>query len=247
MIDLHSHILPKVDDGVRSLHHARELAARAAAEGIEAIAATPHVRNDYPTTAERMEHGVEELRADFGAAGIRIKVLHGAEIALDRLPDISPDELRRFTLAQTGRYVLLECPYSGSPVALMPAIRALTGQGVTPLIAHPERNPQVQARPARLDALVESGALVQLTAASIDGRLGRRSRAAAFDLLRRGLAHVMASDAHGPHLRGAGLASAAEALGDQAVADYLTTESPHAIVAGEAVKPPPRLRRRRFI
>lgn len=247
MIDLHSHILPEVDDGVRTLEQAHELARQAAAEGIEAIAATPHVRNDYPTTAERMERGVRELRADFAAAGIPIQVLHGGEIALDRLGDIPPDELRRFTLAQTGRYLLLECPYSGSPIALTPAVRALTAEGLTPLIAHPERNPEVQARPARLEALVELGALVQVTAASVDGRLGRPSRAAAFALVRGRLAHVVASDAHGPHVREAGLTAAAEALGDEALAHYLATESPRAIVAGETVRPPPRLRRRRFV
>ncbi|HEV2713580.1 MAG TPA: CpsB/CapC family capsule biosynthesis tyrosine phosphatase [Gaiellaceae bacterium] len=247
MIDLHAHILPKVDDGVRSLTEARYLAQQAAAEGIEAITATPHVRSDYPTTAERMEHGVEELRADFAAAGIAVQVLHGGEIALDRLGEIPLDELRRFTLAQSGRYLLLECPYTGSPIALAPAIRALRAAGLTPLIAHPERNPEVQARPARLEALVELGALVQLTAASVDGRLGRSSRTAAFKLVRRGLAHVVASDAHAPEIREGGLAAAVEAFGDEALARYLVTETPQAIVAGEAVHPPPRLRRRRFL
>ena len=69
MIDLHAHILPGFDDGVRSLEEARELAREAQAEGVTAIAATPHVRDDYPTSPERMERGVEALRktAEIGA------------------------------------------------------------------------------------------------------------------------------------------------------------------------------------
>jgi protein-tyrosine phosphatase len=246
VIDLHSHILPAVDDGVRSLEDARELARRAAGEGIEAIAATPHVRNDFPTTAERMERGVAELRADFAASGIQVQVLHGGEVALDRLGDIPAQDLRRFTLAQTGSYLLLECPYTGSPLVLTPAVRGLKAAGMTPLIAHPERNPEVQDRPGRLEALVELGALVQLTAASVDGRLGRPSRTAAMDLIKLRLAHVVASDAHAPHVREGGLAAAAEALSDERLAHYLVIETPKAIVAGETVRPPPRHRGRRF-
>jgi protein-tyrosine phosphatase len=246
VIDLHSHILPGLDDGARSIEEARALARLAAAEGVEAIAATPHVRGDFPTTAEQMERGVADLRADFEAAGIAMRVLHGGEIALERLDELSREELERFTLAQTGRYLLLETPYFGSPLALAPAVRSLRASEVTPVVAHPERNGDVQRNPRLLETLVELGALVQLTAASLDGRFGRRTRKTAQVLLTLRLAHMIASDAHGPELRQAGLSAAVAAVGDDAVAHYLVEEVPHAVSTGLPVRPPPRLRGRRL-
>jgi protein-tyrosine phosphatase len=241
VIDLHSHVLPGLDDGVRSLDEALDLARQAAAEGIVGLAATPHVREDYPTTADQMEAGVEELRRAVGEAGIPIEILHGAEVAVDLLSSVS-DELERLTLAQSGKYLLLEMPYSGSPVLLEPSIKALLARGVTPILAHPERNPDVQDRPERMRSLVELGALLQVTASSIEGRFGKNVLTAAERLLRLGLVHLLAGDAHGPHLREGGLASAASALDDPALARYLTVEVPTAIVAGEELAP---LRRRR--
>jgi protein-tyrosine phosphatase len=234
-----------VDDGARSLEEARAIASAAAGEGVTAIAATPHVREDYPTSADRMEQEVEGLRTDFAAEGLPVEVLMGGEVDVDLLASLSPDDVRRFTLAQTGRYLLLEFPYFGWHAALEPAVHRLLRAGVTPLLAHPERNRAVQEDPARLVPLVEAGALVQITASSLDGSLGRSARAAGRRLLELGLGHVLASDAHGPHLaREAGLGTAAAELGDDGLARYLTEEAPAAIVSGEPVPPPPRSRRR---
>jgi protein-tyrosine phosphatase len=246
VIDLHSHILPGLDDGVESPEEARELARLSAGEGIEAIAATPHVRGDFPTTVEQMEQGVAAVRADLAEAGIELEVLHGGEIALERLGELTPDDLERFTLAQTGRYLLLETPYFGSPLALVPAVRSLRDSGLTAVVAHPERNADVQRRPQLLESLVELGALVQITAASLDGRFGKPSRSAAKQLLRQRLGHLIASDAHGPRLRDAGLSAAVEAVGDAGLAHYLVDEVPRAIVLGAPVRPPPRLPGRRL-
>jgi protein-tyrosine phosphatase len=241
VIDLHSHILPGVDDGARTLAEARELARSAVADGVDAIAATPHVRADFPTTPDVMEEGVAELRADFHEKGIPLQVLHGGEIDLDLLWAIPPGELARLTIAQTGRYLLLEFPYRSWPLALDSAVSGLVKQGITPLLAHPERNPEVQERPARIESLVEAGALVQVTGASLDGRLGRASQLTAKRLLELGLVHTLASDAHGPHIREGGLAAAAEAVGDDTLARYLTREAPAAIVAGGPVPPVPQV------
>jgi protein-tyrosine phosphatase len=239
VIDLHSHILPGVDDGARTLGEARELARRAASEGITAIAATPHVRDDYPTTCEQMESGVTALREDFAAEGIPLEVLPGGEIELSLLWQLVPDELERFSLAGTRRYVLVEFPYWGWPRGLDLAISLLLGRGLRPVLAHPERNPDVQDRPERLLAAVEAGALVQVTAASLDGRLGAAARVAGERLLELKLVHLLASDAHGPHVREAGLSAAAEALHDPELARYLTVEAPATIASGGEVPAPP--------
>jgi protein-tyrosine phosphatase len=234
VIDLHTHVLPGLDDGARSPEEARALALDAAGQGVSVLAATPHVRDDYPTTPDEMEEAVAEVRADFANHGVPVEVLHGAEVDLSLLWAIPPEELRRLTIAQTGRYLLLEFPYRGWPFALDTAVRRLVELGVVPLLAHPERNPDVQDRPDRLRALVDAGALVQVTAASLEGSRDRAAQAAALRLLDLGLAHVLASDAHGTHIAREGMAAAAATL-DPELARYLTVEVPAAIIAGEPV------------
>ena len=246
MIDLHTHILPDIDDGVATMEDACELARRSAADGVTAIAATPHVRDDYPTTAAQMEAAVGALRAELRAAGIAVEILPGAEIALDRLDTLDRDELRRFSLAQSRRYLLIEFPYVGWPLALETSLWKVRAAGLVPILAHPERNRDVQEHPDRLAPIVAAGALVQITAASLDGRLGRSPRRAARALLASGTAHVLASDAHGTDVREAGLTEAVAAVDDGALARYLTEEAPAAIVAGDAVPPPPRRQSRRL-
>lgn len=245
MIDLHAHILPALDDGAETLEDSRAIARAAATEGVEAIAATPHVRHDYPTTVEQMEAGVDELRADFERADIPVRVLHGGEIALEQLVGLEPETRARFTLGQTGVYLLLEFPYSGWPLGLDQEIFSLRAAGLTPVLAHPERNREVQAAPERLAELVRLGAAVQLTAASLDGRLGKSSRNSCFRLLELGLVDVLASDAHTPAIREAGLAAAVDALRDEGLARHLTEDAPRAIVAGEELPERPAYRRRR--
>jgi protein-tyrosine phosphatase len=109
----------------------------------------------------------------------------------------------------------------------------MLGRGIVPLLAHPERNASVQDRPDVLEPLVAAGALVQVTAASVDGRLGAAPQVAAQALIDRGLVHVLASDAHAPQVRATGLAGAVAALGDPALARRLTVDVPAAVVAGE--------------
>jgi protein-tyrosine phosphatase len=242
VIDLHSHILPGVDDGARTLEEARDLGRLAAEDGVEAITATPHVRADFPTSVERMERGVQELRGDFARHDVPVRILEGGEISLDLLWEVPHDDLVRFTLAQTGRYLLLEFPYRGWPLALESAVPALVDGGLTPLLGHPERNPDVQDHPERLGSLVEAGALVQVTAGSLAGSLDRSSQATAQKLIRLGLVHVLASDSHGPHIREGGMAAAAEAVGDPELARYLTQEAPAAIIAGNSLPAAPPFR-----
>ena len=126
------------------------------------------------------------LREDFMEQGIPVEVLHGGEIDLGRLGTLDDDDLRRFSLARSERYLLLEFPYSGWPSALEETVYGLGLRGFTPLLAHPERNREVQADPGRLAEAVRLGALVQLTAASVDGRIGRSSQKAAQRLLAEG-------------------------------------------------------------
>jgi protein-tyrosine phosphatase len=247
MIDLHSHILPGVDDGPATLEESLELARSAAADGIRVIAATPHVRDDYPTTPTTMERLLAELRAAIQGEGIPIDVRPGGEIAIDWLDRLSDEDLVRFGLGGSPHYLLVEFPYAGWPLSLHEWVFRLVTRQITPVIAHPERNADVQANPDELRPLVDAGALVQITAASLDGRIGRSSKAAAIGLIERGLAHLLASDAHTPDVREAGLKAAAEAVGDAALARWMTLEMPMAIVTDAPLPRRPASRKRGFL
>ena len=120
----------------------------------------------------------------------------------------------------------------------------MRAQGFVPLLAHPERNRDVQERPERLRPLVETGTLVQVTSASLEGRLGRSSRDTALELIRRDLAHVVSSDAHTAEVRAYGLRAGLEAVGDAALARWLSTDVPAALLAGAELPARPRRRRR---
>jgi len=244
VVDLHSHILPGLDDGARSLEESVEIAIAAARDGTTVMAATPHVRDDYPTAAQRMERLVLELDWILRKRGIGLHLLGGAEIAIPRLQTLSDEELHQFALAGNPHYLLVEFPYHGWPLSLETEIWNLKRRGITTVIAHPERNPQVQEAPARVGSLVAAGALVQLTAASVDGRLSRQSRKTAHELIAAGHAHLIASDAHWPGLRRAGTSSAAAALRNPELAHWLTQGVPAAIVQDLPIPERPRGRQR---
>ena len=245
MIDLHTHVLAGVDDGPATIAESLEMLADCVRSGVQAVAATPHVRDDYPTTAAVMEHGVATLRREAEAESIRFEILTGGEISLDRLSTTPTAELRRFGLGGNSRYLLVEFPYHGWPLNLAEQLAALRSNGFRAVLAHPERNDQVQAAPARLEPLVDNGALIQLTAASVAGMLGRDTHATALRLLELGLAHLVASDVHARGAR-AGLAAAVKEIPDELVAQWLTTDVPQAIVSDYPIPLRPVGRRRRL-
>lgn len=235
MIDLHSHVLFGIDDGPDELEGSVAICRAAAAEGTTVIAATPHVRRDHPTTPELMEDRLEEVRL---AVGHLIRVVPGGEVALEEL-DRPQEELRRYALAGNPRYLLVETPYTGWPLDFADRIFRLAVTGVTAVVAHPERNAEAQNRPELLDPLLAAGALMQLTAASVEGRGGDRSKAMARLMIDRGLAHLIASDGHEASVRAVGLAGAAAAIGDDELARWLTVGVPGAIVDGTELPPRP--------
>jgi protein-tyrosine phosphatase len=242
VIDLHSHILPGVDDGARSIEDSVEIARAAVAEGIDVLAATPHVRDDYPTSAETMESLVDEVRRALAQERVPLDVRKGGELSLEFL-GLPEDELRRYGLAGNPGYLLVEFPYYGWPLGLPQAVFRLRTLGITTVLAHPERNAEVQASPDRLRPLVEAGLLVQVTSASLDGRMGRGARTCGLALVEQELAHLLASDAHSVDVRALGMRLATEAMGDEGLAHWLTTDVPAAIVAGSELPPRPRKRR----
>lgn len=240
MIDLHSHVLPGLDDGAATLEEALGICRAAAEDGIEVLAATPHVRDDWPTTPEQMESALAALQ---DAAGDIVRLVPGGEIDLGEI-DRPLEELHRFALAGNPRYLLVETPYMGWPLDMGERLFSLRASGITPVLAHPERNSDVQLRPELLEPIVATGTLVQLTAGAVDGSLGSRNQSCAQTLIDRGLAHLIASDAHAPSIRTIGMSAAAAAVGDDALAAWLTDGVPRAIVEGTRLPPRPERPRR---
>lgn len=213
------------------------MARSAVEDGIRVLAATPHVRDDYPTSAAEMEAALSELRQVVREAGLELELLPGGELSLAHLARLEPEpaELRRFGLGGSDTWLLFEFPYAGWPLGLLQHAVRLAGEGFQLVLAHPERNQEVQTRPERLREFVDVGMLVQLTAAAVDGRLGRHARDTSFAMLELGLAHLLASDAHAPSIRAIGLSAAVEAIGDPGLTRWLTVDVPAALIASAPI------------
>jgi protein-tyrosine phosphatase len=235
MIDLHSHILHGLDDGARTLDDALAMARVAVADGITLIAATPHCPDSIASRAYSValvRERLRELRAALRDAQIALEVVEGTELcyAADLPRRLHAGELLAYGGAGA---VLLECSGVEIPAALPEVIFGLQATGHRVVLAHPERLRDVQRRPALLAPLAERGALVQITAAALVGRHGEAQRAAAEALLRAGLAHIIASDAHSPALRPPVLSEArarAAALLGEPAADLLVRDIPRAVL-----------------
>ncbi len=209
VIDLHTHVLPGIDDGAETLAEAVELCRLAAEDGCTALVATPHRRRDewHDRPQAELERLLDEVRA---AVGERPRLLLGGEVRVDS--DLARDlDLpgRGGTLPLAGsRYLLLELEPRGfgpDPAAL---VAELGAAGWRPIVAHPELTPSLVREPELVDRLAAAGALFQLTAASVAGDFGRLPRERALELLEAGHAHFVASDAHRPDWRPTGLSRA---------------------------------------
>jgi protein-tyrosine phosphatase len=227
------------------MREAIDLAAAAVRDGITTIAATPHVSHRYPTSAADMERAVLDVVAALQDNGIGLNVLPGGELTIERASRMSIDERLRFGLGGRPEYLLVEFPYHGWPMDLGVLVDTLRRQGITVVIAHPERSAEVRADPERVRPLVEGGALVQVTASSLDGQAGRETRTATMALIQEGLAHLIASDAHSPDVRRVGMSGAARAVGEPRLARWLTSDVPGSLVSGERIPPRPHSRVRR--
>ncbi|MBI2690725.1 MAG: tyrosine protein phosphatase [Solirubrobacterales bacterium] len=241
MIDLHIHLLPGIDDGPADVAGTVELARACVADGVQAVAATPHVSAKYQTTPARMRQGVEEARIAIKAAGVPLKVYAGAEVAIDQMARLSNEDLRGLTLGPTEGFILLETPYAAWPMELETQVGRLAMLGIRGILAHPERSAGVQGPGGieKLERAVSRGLYTQVTAGSLVGRFGRTARNTANELLQRELVHVISSDSHNVDRRPPRMAEAAADVGDPELAKWLTTDAPLAIVRGERLPPRP--------
>ena len=245
MYDLHCHILPAIDDGSKKLADSVEFARLAASEGIHKVVATPHIRaGSYENTRGGIEERLGELRKTLRDQAIDVEIVLGAEVYLspDVVDGVIAGELP--TYGGSGKYFLFELPDFFMQRQVEEYVFRLRTAGITPIIAHPERNPQLMNRREHLDNLVRMGSVLQITAMSVTGRFGKEARKAADELLDRHLVHIVASDAHNTTSRPLKLREAYDHIaakrGPEA-AERLLVTNPRKVLEGEPLDADPGL------
>jgi protein-tyrosine phosphatase len=241
MIDLHCHVLPGLDDGSRLLEETLDMARTAVKNNIDTIVATPHSLNGFfINNWENILSLTSTAQKAFDAENISITLYPGMETQV--CPELF-DGLERgqaATINGNSRYLLIEFPPFSMPPGSQNFIHKLKLLGIIPVIAHPERHFILQNDLKQLYDLVNLGALCQLTALSITGALGSSVEKSSKQMIKTGLAHVIATDAHSDDERIPALASAvdlaAEVLQDYSRAEKMVTTTPAAIIAGEDVE-----------
>ena len=239
MYDLHAHILPGVDDGAKTPAETLAMSRAAAESGSKVVLATPH-RKDVTEnlSVAHIRRLLDEMNAQNAARGVELSLALGMENHLD---EALPSEIaaERALTMNGSRYILIEMPFFGRPAYIERTLDEVMDMGLTPVLAHPERIEAFQREPDMLAGFVERGMLSQITSGSVVGTWGEEVMLFTRELLKRGLAHVMASDTHAPTgLRSprmdVGLDAAAEIVGWD-TARAMLTDTPLAILQGRAV------------
>lgn len=245
MIDIHCHILSGLDDGPSNLDFSLAMARAAVDSGTQMMVATPHIRADFEVNPHEIEPRVDALNERLEKDRLPLRILPGAEIGWATASELDDSLLSKLCLG-SGQFVLLESPYGRRPVDLEAIIADLAARGFKSLLAHPERCPLFQRDIGRLQAIVDGGTLCSITAGSMSGQFGAPVKAFTIELLRRGLVHDVASDAHDHLHRPPGLLAGFTALeadipGISSHAPWFTVTAPVAILAGNPLPARPTL------
>lgn len=237
MIDLHTHLLPGVDDGSESLAQSQAVLRKFAEQGVKAVCCTPHLRASDIAAAPCDE--MDELLAELApAAPEGLRLARGFEIMLDVPGAAIPD--RSLTLART-RYVLVEFQRLMPAEPSVEALRAIVAQGLVPVLAHPERYASCSVPMAK--AWQEAGAALQVDATTLLGDTRRAERARA--VVQAGHAAIIASDNHGDLRTLATAVEWLESHGAHTQAYLLASANPRAILDDGELEPVPAVRLRR--
>lgn len=210
MIDMHSHILPGIDDGAKTIEESIEMTKIAVANGTTVIAATPHVIEGkwLPDWAVIVKL-CAELNTELKKAKLNLMVTPGGEVALNM------DILELVTgpgpyCINGGKYMLVELPATHIPHYTDDFFFTLQTRGITPILAHPERHPEIAQHPKLVLDWVNKGILMQMNGPSLVGKMGERAMKTAETLLISNLIHFFGSDAHSPKSRTPRLGDAEE-------------------------------------
>ena len=232
MIDLHSHLLPGIDDGAPDLATALQLARIAVDDGITHMVCTPHIHpGRYDNTVESIQQALTELQQGLAAQQIDLIVSAAAEVrfGMELMVAVKQNNIPFLGEWQSQPVLLLEFPHGEIPFGAERLTAWLLQQGIKPMIAHPERNKGLLRSPAKLQPFIEQGCLLQVTAGAVAGRFGGAAQELAQTLLKEELVTILASDAHNIEHRPPILSQgrdAASALIGEAAAQRLVLDNP---------------------
>ncbi len=234
MIDIHSHILPGIDDGARDASVSLEMARAYVGQGVAHVMCTPHILPGlYHNNGPQIRAAVADLQTRIDAEAIPLRLHTGADnhVTPDFVFGIQSGNL--LTLADS-RYVLVEPPHHVAPPQLDSMFFNVLIAGYVPILTHPERLTWIEHRYSLMQQLVARGVWMQITTGSLSGRFGKRARYWAERMLDEGLVHVLATDAHDPVRRPPDLEEgrqlAAQRVGD-IEAEHLVATRPNGILS----------------
>jgi protein-tyrosine phosphatase len=239
MIDLHSHLLPGIDDGSKDWEESLEMARQAVADGTTELQITHHVldNSQYRLEGEILEKYAEMKRL-LQAKKIKLTLHLACEIFYQ--PDMELDH-QISTFNNNGRYFLVEFPMQGIPRGVDDTFFQMILDGKTPVIAHPERNVGFLKNPNRVYEFAQRGVLFQMNAGSLGGKYGDGVAALATALMNSRLIHFFGSDGHNTRSRkvcmGEDYKMVRDMWGDR-VAHRIFYENPRRALAGQEIKIP---------
>ncbi|TCL36059.1 protein-tyrosine phosphatase [Anaerospora hongkongensis] len=210
MIDLHSHILPGIDDGAKTIEDSLAMAQIAVDNGTTVIAATPHViEGRWLPEWSTIKRLCVELSGELKKKNIVLTIVPGAEVALN-MDILNLVEGPGPYCINGGRYMLVELPATHIPQYTDEFFFTLQARGISPILAHPERHPEIARNPELIVEWVNKGILMQMNGPSLVGKMGERAMKTAEVLLNSKLVHIIGSDAHSPKARTPRLTNAEE-------------------------------------
>jgi protein-tyrosine phosphatase len=240
MIDIHHHLLWGMDDGASSLETSVAMAKMAAADGITHIVCTPHSNGQYFYDPSDINAKIAELQGILDRDSVSLKLGRGCDfhMSYENIQEAKLDPTK-FSINGLG-YLLVEVPDYGLPRGLTEIFYQLQLAGLTPILTHPERNPTLQSDESRIAEWLQRGVLVQVTAGSVLGRMGKRAERMAHELLENRWVHFLATDAHNTTSRVPKMREALELVANKFGPDYahlLCVSNPLAVFLGKPMPP----------
>ncbi len=233
MVDIHSHILPEVDDGSKSWDVSVAMCRMAAADGITHQVATPHANDRYHYDRAYLQGLVAQLQQLAGNA-LTLSLGCDFHLSYDNLQDVLANP-SRYSI-EGSRHMLVELSNYSVPQQITDCFMQLGDRGVTAIVTHPERNPILRESLQRVVEWAEQGCVIQVTASALTGFWGERVRRAAHWLLEHDAVHVLATDAHDTEKRTPVLSAARDAVAELCgteVAQALVEANPRAIIQSQ--------------
>lgn len=201
LVDIHCHLLAGLDDGPRTPEDALEMCRLAYADGTRMLAAGAHQSEHWPAnTPERIREASHQLAHSLREHQLPLTVFPCAEVMVQPDIDIAWQQKQLLSVADRGDYLLIEMPH-GLFVDLRDIVARLQQAEVRPILAHPERSPELLHDEGAIEELIQAGCLVQVSAKSVTQPASHREERALKDWFKRGIVHFLGSDGHSPRRR----------------------------------------------